>query len=152
MRIQFLLLSIVLIISANACGVRVEEGPDMSDILSEMEQDKFVYLTEIPKEKLKIDIQKQFFEVLGVRYEDKTLFVDVQYGGGCKEHPFEAFCEANLTLDEPFFIYLEDQEQGDMCRALIQETIQIGIGALIDKRESPLQIYINKEEYFIQVD
>lgn len=129
-----------------SCGVRVEEGPKMSEVLEGMDEGTRVISLEFnepreftPKKEL------QNFEILGLEVRKKQLIVRVQYGGGCKEHPFYAIY---LSGDEePGKIYLQDPETEDYCRALITETVTIDISKLFEAFPDGKEFVINDSEH-----
>lgn len=121
---------------ANSCGVRVEEGEKMSEVLAEMgQQDRLIRLEYASTEEFQPSPELQQFEILDHILEDSILAITVQYGGGCKAHPFYAiFVEDTGGEGYSGTIFLEDPETTDYCRSLITEKIRIDIGELIRAR------------------
>lgn len=58
-----------------------------------------------------------------------TVTVDVTYSGGCKEHDFEAWWDGSYDKSLPprANIVLVHKANGDNCRALLNELVQIGV-------------------------
>ncbi len=68
---------------------------------------------------------KDAFESNKVRVNGDTLFIDVQYSGGCKDHVFTARHNGNYmkSLPPQLNLYIDHQANGDGCRELIRETL-----------------------------
>jgi hypothetical protein len=63
------------------------------------------------------------FDTTDVRVEGNTLFVDVEYSGGCATHDFDACYNGFQTsLPVQVDLDLDHDANGDLCRALIFET------------------------------
>lgn len=113
----------------DACGVRVEEGEKMSEVLFEMgENDRFIRLEFSSAREFDPSPELQQFQIIDHVLQDSVLSLTVQYGGGCKEHPFYAIF---IEEDGATKIYLQDPETTDYCRALITEKVKIYVGELI---------------------
>ncbi len=73
------------------------------------------------------------FEILKVSQRGNQLYVKVSYSGGCEEHLFQAIWNGVALFTEPptVPILLTHDDQDDMCDAILQETIQIDLNALL---------------------
>jgi len=71
-----------------------------------------------------------------VLLDDCLLTVDVNYGGGCKDHEFELFMSPSI-FSESFpaqaSLWLKHNGNGDICRGLVSDKIEFDITAVIEK-------------------
>jgi hypothetical protein len=65
------------------------------------------------------------YEILETRVNGDTLTVTVQYGGGCEPHDFQMHQNMRWMKSMPpqLNIYLEHENNNDMCRALITQDL-----------------------------
>jgi hypothetical protein len=72
-----------------------------------------------------------------------TLYVNVQYGGGCKVHAFELYTsgEQYMTLPGQYDLYLTHDAHGDNCKALVHETLVFNLYGLDSGGEVQLNVY-----------
>ena len=65
------------------------------------------------------------FEIGKMRVNGDTLFMDVTYSGGCKEHIFSGRHDGNIMKSRPpqLNLFIEHQANGDGCRELIRKTL-----------------------------
>ena len=96
---------------------------------------------------LTLDINKGYawpgstdpFKVLSAEISDQdSLIVEVEYGGGCKEHQFKLITTGMLKKSMPpqCTVYLEHENNEDMCRALIRQKCAFYIGNLAPNGET----------------
>ncbi|MEN9639145.1 MAG: hypothetical protein RLZZ262_1013 [Bacteroidota bacterium] len=79
------------------------------------------------------------FKVLSAQISDQdSLIVEVEYGGGCKDHEFRLVTNGNLKKSMPAqgTLYLEHESNDDMCRALIRQKLAFFIGNLAKNGET----------------
>ena len=71
-----------------------------------------------------------------VLLDDCLLSVDVNYGGGCKDHEFEIFMSPSI-FSESFpaqaNLWLKHNGNGDFCRGLVSDKLEFDITAVIEK-------------------
>lgn len=75
----------------------IDEGPDLPDTSS--------------------------FFVGGMNALNDILFVEVRYGGGCREHQFQLRYESYDPDNKLLYFVLSHEDNGDMCKALLSETL-----------------------------
>jgi hypothetical protein len=65
------------------------------------------------------------FEIGKMRISGDTLFMDVTYSGGCKEHAFSGRNDGNImkSLPPQMNVTIDHQANGDGCRSLISKTL-----------------------------
>ena len=67
------------------------------------------------------------------RVQNDSLILDVAYGGGCKQHQFDLVMAPAAFLESypvQANLYLRHDARGDLCKALIHETITFDLSAL----------------------
>ena len=93
------------------------------------------------KNNQKPNIISSDFQINASSLRKDTLFLDVQYGGGCNIHEFHAYIKEDnkesVTLD------IIHKNNGDACRALITEQIWLDLSTLQKRKTSPIQIVIH---------
>lgn len=74
-----------------------------------------------------------------------TLFVVVNYGGGCEKHHFTMYTNMMWMKSNPpqLNLYIEHNANGDKCRAMIQETLAFQLGSLRYKEKGAVRFIIN---------
>ena len=75
----------------------------------------------------------KLFTINNVKREEDLLLINVSYSGGCKPSEFEIIWDGIVYLDEPCHmnLLLISKENGDLCEALITETIVVNLKELI---------------------
>lgn len=65
------------------------------------------------------------FEMGKMRINGDTLFMEVTYGGGCKEHIFSGRHDGNImkSLPPQLNVTIDHQANGDGCRSLLSRTL-----------------------------
>ena len=68
---------------------------------------------------------KDTYKLAKSRVSGDTLFVDVEYTGGCKDHVFTARHNGQYMKSMPaqLNLYIEHNANSDACRELIKETL-----------------------------
>ena len=94
-------------------------------------------LQEIPTPKIMLDpamgkIESDPITLEGAYVEGDILHLQVQYGGGCKDHEFELKGTGMhmKSLPPQTTIVLDHNANEDMCRALISKNLEFNIKAL----------------------
>jgi len=69
---------------------------------------------------------------LSHRVEGDTLSLDVQYGGGCREHRFALLVDPAFMESHPVQVFarLAHDADGDLCRALLTRTLRFDLTPL----------------------
>jgi len=87
------------------------------------------------------------FDANKVRINGDTLFIDVEYSGGCKDHVFTARHNGNYmkSLPPQLNLYIDHQGNGDGCRELIRETIAFDLTTCRVGKTGSLILLINAD-------
>jgi len=76
--------------------------------------------------------------LLDARLENTTLVLQVQYGGGCRDHIFSLFTHPMFFSNDygTIPIFVSHEANGDNCKALVAEEISFPLNQLIQKVSS----------------
>jgi hypothetical protein len=82
-----------------------------------------------------------------VRVNGDTLFMDVEYSGGCKDHVFTARHNGNYMKSMPpqLNVNIDHNANGDGCRELIRETIAFDLSGCRVGKTGTLILLINAD-------
>ena len=74
---------------------------------------------------------KDAYKLAKSRVNGDTLFVDVEYSGGCKDHVFTARHNGQYMKSMPaqLNLIIDHNANGDACRELIRETLAFDLRA-----------------------
>jgi len=94
------------------------------------------------------------FEVDNVSKEDSILYIDIKYGGGCKEHSFEIIWGGDFIKTNPptIKIILVHNANNDLCEAYLSDKLKIDLKELMGGEYTSLwNVYVinayNGNEY-----
>ena len=76
------------------------------------------------------------FTLQNVSLKGCLLTVDVDYGGGCEDHEFEVFMSPSIfgeSFPAQANLWLKHNSNGDLCRGLVSEKLEVDITAVIDQ-------------------
>lgn len=90
---------------------------------------------------------KDPYKVSNTRVGGDTLFVDVEYSGGCKDHVFTARHNGQYMKSMPpqLNIMIDHHGNGDACRELIKETLAFDLSTCRYGSSGSLILLINGE-------
>ena len=85
--------------------------------------------------------------IKSVRMEGNKLILTVQYSGGCENHSFQCIGSPVIAKSLPPIraVQLVHTANGDACKKLIEQTLEIDISALAYKQEAESKIFLNLE-------
>jgi hypothetical protein len=85
------------------------------------------------------------FQINAVRVDKNELILDVEYGGGCKDHVFELYANPSIEKSNPpkRSIQIIHENNNDMCRAIVHKTIRFQIDELAYNQEKGSKIKLN---------
>lgn len=102
---------------------------------------------------LEIQIDKSYtwpgstdpFDIVSRSISGDTLFVVVQYGGGCKDHGFKMSTNLMWLKSKPpmLHIYLEHENNDDNCRALVNRTLAFDLKKLRNPSTGQVKLILN---------
>lgn len=95
----------------------------------------------------KINAPSDPVTIKSVRMEGNKLILTVQYSGGCENHSFQCIGSPVIAKSLPPIrsIQLVHTANGDACKKLIEQTLEIDISALAYKQEAESKIFLNLE-------
>tara|TARA_R110002050_G_scaffold220557_1_gene356397 strand:- start:5408 stop:5905 length:498 start_codon:yes stop_codon:yes gene_type:complete len=90
------------------------------------------------------------YNILAANIIKDELWIDVSYGGGCKEHQFDlmfnnAYIEKESKTGEIFpriQLTLKHHANGDACRSIVREKIRFNLKGVQDKGLHEFQILL----------
>ena len=87
------------------------------------------------------------FQSNNMRISGDTLFMEVEYSGGCKEHTFTARHHGNYMKSMPpqLNLFVDHQGNGDSCRELIRRTIAFDLKSCRVGKTGTLILLINAD-------
>ncbi|MEN9333810.1 MAG: hypothetical protein RLY35_990 [Bacteroidota bacterium] len=88
------------------------------------------------------------FTILDVNVNGDSLYVGVQYSGGCKAHEFKMISNGNMlkSLPPQLPLYLEHQANGDNCRALKTEKLAFDLKPLRTQNGKKIKVFVNDDK------
>lgn len=77
-----------------------------------------------------------------------SLFIGVQYSGGCKTHEFKMISNGNMlkSLPPQLPLYLEHNGNGDNCRALKSEKLAFDLKPLRAQQGKKIKVFVNDDK------
>ncbi len=95
------------------------------------------------------DPPEEAYTHLGAEIEGDTLFVDLEYSGGCVDHEFFAQWDGSFaeSLPEQVYIELIQRPSNDPCDGIIQETVRVDIRTVrLAAPNTPILVNINGDQ------
>lgn len=87
------------------------------------------------------------FELRSVRIAGDTLVVEVRYSGGCEAHDFSLHSNGTImkSLPPQMNLWLEHEDHGDACRALITRNLKFDLSPLQTLDYPEIHLYVNAD-------
>jgi hypothetical protein len=78
-----------------------------------------------------------------ITVSSNSLQIDVEYGGGCKEHRIDLYADGPVLTSEPgqIDLRLSHNANNDQCEALVRQTLQFDLSSLGITRRIKLRVY-----------
>lgn len=91
------------------------------------------------------------FNVVEVKVDGDILSVTVSYGGGCQDHEWTMYATERYAKSYPpkLGIFLKHKANGDMCKALLRETLKFNLKDVQYKGSDKLHLQMNNYKEFI---
>ncbi len=88
------------------------------------------------------------FKLESIQCDGDVLLVNIQYSGGCKDHSFELITNGIYLKSMPpqLMLTLEHQNNGDVCRELINKTLAFNVSGIQYKGSNELWLKVNGEK------
>lgn len=86
-------------------------------------------------------------EIDTVFIEGNTMYIDVVFGGGCKDHEFQLIGSLAIAKSYPPIrgIQLVHKANEDNCRALVRKRLEVNIEEIAYQQEEGSEIYLSLE-------
>ena len=91
-----------------------------------------------------INVPSDPIEITAVRVEGNTMFIDLNYTGGCEEHTFSVVGSEMISKSLPPIrsVQLIHSAKGDQCKKIVEETLIVNISKLAYKQEQGSTIFL----------
>jgi len=79
--------------------------------------------------------------------DGNTMYIDLTYGGGCKDHEFQLIGSLAIAKSYPPIrgIQLVHKANEDNCRALVRKRLEVNIEEIAYQQEEGSEIYLSLE-------
>lgn len=118
------------------------EQDDLSGMLEAVQENKgFIEVDKAYQGPAKGDA----FTVNELKIVGDSLYVTVQYSGGCKDHSFKMITHGNFmkSLPPKLPLYLEHNANQDECRALKSEKLAFDLKPLRNPQVKKVKVFVN---------
>lgn len=146
MKKTIFLASALILFSTWACkpkkAVVKEEGDELSGMLMEVKgNDGMIEVDKAYQGPAKGDP----FTIIDMSVKGDSLYVAVQYSGGCKEHEFSMITHGNFMKSSPpkLPLFLEHKANEDNCRALKTEKLAFDLKPLRSPQAKRIKVFVN---------
>ncbi|MES2799956.1 MAG: hypothetical protein V4638_08065 [Bacteroidota bacterium] len=87
------------------------------------------------------------FEVQSAKIVDNSLFLTIQFSGGCQEHDFQLIGSPAISKSLPPIrsMQLYHNSNNDACRGVLTKELEFDISALAYKQEDSSVIYLTMD-------
>lgn len=94
------------------------------------------------------------YSISDIKVKGNTMLIDISYSGGCEKHQFEMTGSQNIAKSLPPIraIQLVHKANGDSCKKMVMETIEVDIKELAYKKEAGSTIYLTIEGWKDKVE
>ncbi len=85
------------------------------------------------------------FTMLSKKVSGDTLWLEVQYGGGCEEHVFRVNTNMKWLKTSPpqLNLYVEHDSKNDMCRALVTKKIAFDLNSVKNSSSKSVKLIVD---------
>jgi hypothetical protein len=88
------------------------------------------------------------FTINDMNITGDSLFIAVQYSGGCQNHTFEMITHGNMlkSLPPQLPLYLEHHGNSDNCRSLITKKLAFDLKPLRAQSGKKVKVFVNDDK------
>ena len=90
------------------------------------------------------------YQVLSAMIENNILWLEVSYGGGCKEHYFKMFSSNEIQQDEYgnnlVSLILWHNGNNDVCRSIVRQKIRFNLKPLQRSQHKEFEIKLSNQK------
>ena len=144
-----LLSSAILVLFTSACKPKKalvqDEGDDLSGMMMAVKGNDG--LIEVDKTYLG-PAKGDPFTITDMSVVGDSLYVAVQYSGGCKEHAFSMITHGNFlkSLPPKMPLFLEHNGNQDNCRSLKTEKLAFDLKPLRSPQTKKIKVFVNDQQ------
>lgn len=96
-----------------------------------------------------VDNKNMRMNILNMQLNKDILTLEINYGGGCKEHEFNMYTTGAM-VNNNIQLFLVDKQNEDFCKMLINDTLTFNLSNLKKLSKNKLYITINRNEQLLQ--
>jgi hypothetical protein len=96
-----------------------------------------------------VDNKNMRMNILNMQLNKDILTLEINYGGGCKEHQFNLYTNGeaeNTNLQ----LFLVDMQSEDFCKMLLTDTLYFNLSNLKKFNNNKFNLTINRNEQILQ--
>lgn len=150
MRLKLFIAILTLAIGVSACSRKpeTEATAETSTQTDDMESTEDVRTIEVVES---IVETSDAFQVVSAEVKGDILELTVSYGGGCQDHEWKMYATEKYAKSYPpkLSIFLDHNANGDMCKALLRETLKFDLTNIQYKGSDKLHLQMNNYKEFI---
>lgn len=92
-------------------------------------------------------ISSDQISITSIKIEGNKMLIDVSYSGGCENHEFQVIGSTMISKSLPPIraFQLIHNANGDKCKKLVMQTLEVDIKALAYKQEAGSKIFLSLE-------
>ena len=124
------------------------QASDPQNTVSQKQQPKSIEIKPVLRDTA--NWGKDTYKLSDPRISGDTLFVQVEYSGGCKEHVFTAHHNGQYMKSMPpqLNVIIDHNANGDMCRELIRETLAFDLKSCRQGKSGTLILLLNGDRAY----
>jgi hypothetical protein len=96
-----------------------------------------------------VDNKNMRMNILNMQLNKEILTLEINYGGGCKEHQFNLYTKGDVE-NSNLQLFLVDIQNEDFCKMLITDTLKFNLSNLKSISKNKLNLSINKNQQILQ--
>jgi NigD-like C-terminal beta sandwich domain len=149
MKTKVMILSALILAGSVACQTKktavVTEQDELSGMLESVQENKgFIEVDKAYQGPAKGDA----FNIGEMKIIGDSLYVNVEYSGGCKTHDFKMITHGNFlkSLPPKLPLFLEHKANEDNCRALKTEQLAFDLKPLRNPQTKKVKVFVNDQQ------
>ncbi|MCO5260570.1 MAG: hypothetical protein M9916_10535 [Crocinitomicaceae bacterium] len=132
-----------------ACGTKKNTSSDT------IKKEAAINKTDLETMKMKATIGKfakesdPIMSIDAIEVNENTLYIDITYGGGCKDHEFEIIGSEAIAKSLPPIraVQIVHHANEDNCRSIVKKRLEVDITDLAYLKEKDSEIYLTFENW-----
>lgn len=96
-----------------------------------------------------VDNKNMRMNILNMQLNKDVLTLEINYGGGCKEHTFNLYTSGKAENNN-LQLFLVDMQNEDFCKMLLTDTLKFNLSNLKSLNKGKLNLTVNRNEQILQ--